>query len=115
MTIRGLESRKAIIGAAISTIIGSIPPAMEGEIYGAQFANLTSSSVAVEIFQRRVGTVTGVVEAVALGPFTTERKGFGGHIIGKIYSEHELCGTATAGSVEVVLLYRYVPGRTRIP
>jgi len=115
MTIRGLETARAIVGAAIATIIGSVPPAMEGEIYGAQFANLTSGSVTVEIFQRRAGTVTGVIEAVSLEPFKTEKKGFGGHIIGKVYSEHELCGSATGGTVEVTLLYRYVPGRSRIP
>jgi len=115
MSIRGVETGRAIIGTAIGTIVGSVPPAMEGEIYGAQFANLTSGSVSVELFERRAGTVTGVIEAVSLEPFKTEKKGFGGNIIARIHSECELCGSATGGSVEVTVLYRYVPGRSRIP
>ena len=115
MTLKGVDTGRAVVGAEIATIIGSVPPAMEAELYGAQFANLTSGSVTVEIFERRSGTVTGVIEAVSLEPFKTEKKGFGGNIIAKVHSEHELCGSATGGSVEVTILYRYVPGRSRIP
>jgi len=115
--MRGLETVRAIIGAAIGTILGSVPPAMEVEIYGAQFANLTSGSVTVEVFERRSGTITGVVEAVSLEPFKTEKKGFAGSgaIVARVHSECELCGSATGGSVSVALLHRYMPGRSRIP
>jgi len=112
---RGLETGRAIIGAAIGTIIPPAPPAMETEIYGAQFANLTTGSISVELCESRQGTITGVVEVVSLTPFKSEKKGFGQAVIARVHSEHALVGTATTGSVDVTVLYRYVPGRSRIP
>jgi hypothetical protein len=114
--IRGSETARSIVGAAISTVIGSIPPAMEAEIFTIQYANLTSGTMEVQLFTRRAGTVTGVIDVAVLSPSNpTVSKGYGTGIIGKIFSENELIGTATSGSVDVTVFYRIVPGRARIP
>jgi len=114
VSLRGSENRVAVVGPSIGVVVGSVPPAMECEVYGIGYANPSAGTVTAVLFERRMGTVVGYVHAAVLPPASNYSIGFQEKVVARIHSECELCGSAT-GTIYVSVQYRYVTGRSRIP
>ena len=114
--VRGQEFVSTWVGTVNTQVLGTVPPGMVAEIYGMQFANPAEGTVHVQLYEQREGTITATIEGVALTPGRTERKGYSSEPIGYIHSEQSVVGVVSpSGSVQVTMVYRYVPGRTNIP